>query len=44
VKVYEFIEDASRGDDFVYVTEKKLLNGKWKKTSKVALIKDYYKD
>lgn len=44
VKVYEYIEDASKGDDFVYLTEKKFVKGKWTKISKVALIKDYYKD
>ena len=38
------IEDATKGDDYVYVTTKKLVDGKWIKTEKKEKIKDYYKE
>lgn len=44
LKVYELEEDAAKGDDFVYVTERKLVNGRWTKAIKKHKIKDYYKD
>ncbi len=44
IKVYELEEDASKGDDFVYVTEKKHINGKWTTTTKKYKVKDYYKN
>jgi hypothetical protein len=43
LKVYELEEDASKGDDYVYVTEKKYVKGKWNKSTKKYKIKDYYK-
>lgn len=44
VKVYVFIEDAMRGDEKVRITTRTLVGGKWKTTTKTALIKDYYKE
>lgn len=44
VRVYELTEDATKGDDYVYVTEEKFINGKWTKTTKKHRTKDYYKD
>ncbi len=44
LKVYELEEDASKGDEYVYVTEKKFANGKWSKSTKKHKLKDYYKE
>ena len=45
VKVYVFIEDAmSVPDGKVKLTTEKLVGGKWRKTTKTALAKDYYKE
>jgi len=44
LKIYEMEEDASKGDDYVYVTERKHVNGKWTKSTKKYKTKDYYKD
>lgn len=44
VKVYVFTEDAAGGGDKVKLTTETLVAGKWKKTMKTALTKDYYKD
>lgn len=38
------IEDATKSDDYVYITTKKLKKGKWIKTEKKEKIKDYYKE
>ncbi|HEY0427256.1 MAG TPA: hypothetical protein VGC76_05580 [Pyrinomonadaceae bacterium] len=43
-KIYVFTEDASRGDDKVRLITETLIGRKWKKTTKVMRIKDYYKD
>lgn len=43
VKVYVLIEDAMNGEK-VKITTKKLVGGKWKTTTKTALVKDYYKE
>ena len=43
LKVHEVEEDASKGDDFVYVTERKHVNGKWTKVTKKYPVKEYYK-
>ena len=44
VKIYVFTEDAKGGDDKVRLTTETLIDGKWKKTTKTALTKDYYKE
>lgn len=44
VKVYDKVEDGAKVDNIVIVTEQKLLNGKWSKTTKRYKIKDYYKN
>ena len=44
VKIYVFTEDASRGDDKVRLITETLVGKKWKKTTKVMRIKDYYED
>jgi hypothetical protein len=44
VKVYVFTEDAANGGEQVELTTETLVRGKWKKTVKHALIKDYYKE
>jgi hypothetical protein len=44
-KIYVFTEDAAGADGKkVYLITEKLINGRWRKTTKTALIKDYYKD
>lgn len=44
-KVFVFIEDATVGDGAkVKLTTKTLVKGKWKRTTKYELIKDYYKE
>ncbi|MCD9188210.1 MAG: hypothetical protein LUM44_17465 [Pyrinomonadaceae bacterium] len=44
-KVYVFTEDALSGaDDKIVLTTEILVNGRWKKTRKTALTKDYYKE
>jgi hypothetical protein len=44
VKVYVFTEDAADGGEKVQLTTETLVAGKWKKTVKQALKKDYYKE
>jgi len=44
VKVYVFTEDAANGGEQVKLTTETLVRGKWKKTVKHALKKDYYKE
>lgn len=44
VKVYVFTEDAADGGDKVKLITETLVAGKWKKTFKTALTKDYYKE
>lgn len=44
VKVYVFTEDAANGGDKVKLTTETLVAGKWRKTTKTALTKDYYKE
>ncbi len=44
VKIYVFTEDAMNGDEKVILTTETLVNGKWRKTTKTALVKDYYKE
>lgn len=44
VKIYIFTEDAMGGDGKVRLTTQKLVNGKWRKTTKTALIDEYYKE
>ncbi len=44
LKVYELVEDATKGDDNVYVTEKKFVKGKWQKSTKKYKTKEYYKE
>ena len=45
VKSYVFTEDAIGGDGTkVILTTETLVGGKWKKTTKTALTKDYYKE
>ena len=45
VKTYVFTEDAMSGDGTkVILTTETLIGGKWKKTTKTALTKDYYKE
>jgi len=44
-KVYVFTEDAAGGDgEKVELTTETFVSGRWKKTIKTALIKDYYKE
>lgn len=43
VKIFNTVEDATRRDDYMYVTEEKLLNNKWTKKTKKHKIQDYYK-
>lgn len=42
--VYELTEDAMRGDDYVRITTRKLIAGKWRSTTRKAKLDDYYKD
>ncbi len=44
VKVYVFTEDALGGGETVKLITETLVNGRWRKTTKTALIKDYYKE
>lgn len=44
VKIYVFTEDATGGDDKVRLTTRRLVNGKWRTTTKTALIDEYYKE
>ncbi len=44
VKTYVFTEDAASGGDKVKLTTEILVKGRWKKTIKTALVKDYYKE
>ncbi len=45
VKIYAFTEDATGADGSkVVLTTETLVGGKWKKTTKTALTKDYYKE
>ncbi len=45
VKVYVFTEDAQGGDGSrVRLTTETLVKGRWKKTTKMVLVKDYYKE
>ena len=37
-------EDATQGDEYVYITTEKLIDGKWITTNSKEKIKDYYKD
>lgn len=44
-KVYVFTEDAASGEgEKVILTTETLVNGRWKKQTKTALTKDYYKE
>lgn len=44
-KVYVFTEDAASGaGEKVVLTTETLINGRWKKQTKTALTKDYYKE
>lgn len=43
-KVYVLTEDAAGGDEKVRITTETLSQGKWRKTMKTALVKDYYKE
>lgn len=43
-KVYVLTEDAAGGSDKVKITTETLVKGKWRKTTKTALVKDYYKE
>jgi hypothetical protein len=42
VKIYDLVEDATSIPDYVVVTEKKLVNGKWTTSKKKHKTKDYY--
>jgi hypothetical protein len=42
VKIYVMTEDAARGDEKVEITTARLVGKRWKKSTKIALIKDYY--
>ena len=44
VMVYNKVEDATKNNDMVSVTEKKLVNHKWVTSTKKHKTKDYYKD
>ena len=44
LKIYVYTEDAARGDDKVRLTTETLVKGRWKKSTKTALTKDYYKE
>lgn len=44
VKVYVFTEDAMGGGEKVKLITETLVGGKWRKTTKTALVKDYYKN
>ena len=45
VKIYVFTEDAAGANtDKVILTTETLKNGKWRKTTKTELVKDYYKE
>jgi hypothetical protein len=37
-------EDATKDDEYVYITEKRLVDGKWITKERKELIKDYYKE
>lgn len=43
VKVYVVIEDATRADEKVEVTTMRLVNGRWRKTTRLYAIDKYYK-
>jgi hypothetical protein len=44
IKVYEFEEDATGGDEKVKVVTRNLIKNKWKSSTKIYRIKDYYKE
>lgn len=44
VKVYVFIEDAMSGTEKMKLITERLVRGRWKKTTKTVLVKDYYKE
>jgi hypothetical protein len=44
VKIYVFTEDATGNDGKVRITTEILVGKRWKKTTRTARIKDYYKD
>jgi hypothetical protein len=41
--VLKITEDATKGDEYVYITTEKYIDGKWTKTTKKEKIEEYYK-
>lgn len=44
VKIYVFTEDAANGGDKVELTTEIRVRGRWQRTTKTVLVKDYYKE
>lgn len=43
VKIYVFIEDAMTGGEKMKLITERLVRGRWKRTTRTVLVKDYYK-